>query len=348
MTRKTGDDSMDDRHRLPRRAGLRAAAFAAIAAAIAAWNGFGARSGLARAQDGGPSGRSAGTTASPTQRAFLRQIHRSLKANDERLTALVTRLLEASDADPGPTPARDRAMNQHIMVKSMDASHTNAKLTSEFAEIDIKVYTEHVFIQDLATVDGEIKLAESDLLRARDILAFVQKDGDKLWANLDVRARTLTLELAESKKKTLLEYTKPRRIKELEARALGARIDAQAKKVLLEKELRELARLEAAAPPSGLFSGFLAARRPTADPLQPAFDLAWRAIEVERQLRARLRKLATENPPSEKIQKEIRDLANELGAIVDAAEAVDAANEFARMKPRIRDAARQAGVTGPK
>ena len=62
---------------------------------------------------------------------------------------------------------RDQLVNQKITTKSAEANHENAKLTREVAEIAVVEYEEGIFKQDLATVEGEIKLAESDLSRAR-------------------------------------------------------------------------------------------------------------------------------------------------------------------------------------
>jgi multidrug efflux pump subunit AcrA (membrane-fusion protein) len=62
---------------------------------------------------------------------------------------------------------RDQLVNQRITTKSAEANYLNAKLTREVAEIAVREYVEGVYVQDLATVEGEIKLAESDVMRSR-------------------------------------------------------------------------------------------------------------------------------------------------------------------------------------
>ena len=57
----------------------------------------------------------------------------------------------------------DQLINQKITTKSAKANFQNATLTREVAEIGVVEYEEGIYKQDLATVKGEIKLAESDL-----------------------------------------------------------------------------------------------------------------------------------------------------------------------------------------
>jgi hypothetical protein len=66
-----------------------------------------------------------------------------------------------------------------------------------------------------------------------------------------------------------------------------------------------------------------------------------RAIPIEEQAHTRLDQLVKEGKSSDVLQKEVRDLANQLGAIVDRAEAAKAAADFARLKPRIQRTARR-------
>jgi len=65
---------------------------------------------------------------------------------------------------------KDQLVNQQITTKCAEANHENAKLTREVAEIAVVEYVEGIFKQDFATVEGEIKLNESDLSRAEDRL----------------------------------------------------------------------------------------------------------------------------------------------------------------------------------
>ncbi|MHB1561875.1 MAG: efflux RND transporter periplasmic adaptor subunit, partial [Isosphaeraceae bacterium] len=60
---------------------------------------------------------------------------------------------------------RDQLVNQKITTKSTEANFLNAKLTREVAEIAVKEYVEGVYVQELNSIESDIKLAESDLLR---------------------------------------------------------------------------------------------------------------------------------------------------------------------------------------
>ena len=67
------------------------------------------------------------------------------------------------------------------------ANHENAKLTREVAEIAVVEYVEGIFKQDLATVEGEIKLAESDLSRSEDRLDWARRMYEKGYVSLATR-----------------------------------------------------------------------------------------------------------------------------------------------------------------
>ncbi len=87
-------------------------------------------------------------------------------------------------------------------------------------------YTEGIYIQDLATVEGEIKLAESDLTRSEDRLDWARRMFDKGYVSmatkvseeLTFKKAQFALEQAQSKLKVLTQYTKEKTIKELEQR----------------------------------------------------------------------------------------------------------------------------------
>ena len=79
-----------------------------------------------------------------------------------------------------PTGRQLHATNQKITVKSAEANFENAKLTREVAEIAVVEYEEGIFKQDQATIEGEIKLAESELARARDSIEFAKDQLAKI------------------------------------------------------------------------------------------------------------------------------------------------------------------------
>ena len=78
----------------------------------------------------------------------------------------------------------DQLINQKITTKSAEANYENAKLTREVAEIAVIEYVEGIFIQDQATVEGEIKLAESDLSRSEDRLDWARRMFEKGYVSM--------------------------------------------------------------------------------------------------------------------------------------------------------------------
>src|SRR5262249_54959311 len=60
---------------------------------------------------------------------------------------------------------------QTIKVQSADASYHNAKLSREVSEIAVKEYEEGIYLQDVATAEGQARLAESDVKRSGQDIA---------------------------------------------------------------------------------------------------------------------------------------------------------------------------------
>src|SRR5262249_10354106 len=103
---------------------------------------------------------------------------------------------------------RDQQVNQKITTKSAEANFLNAKLTREVAEISVTEYKEGIFVQDLATYEGDIKLAESELTRSEDRLEWARRMFDKGYVSkatlvteeLNFKKAQFTLEQAQQKK----------------------------------------------------------------------------------------------------------------------------------------------------
>ncbi len=99
-------------------------------------------------------------------------------------------------------------------------------------------YVEGIFKQDFATVEGEIKLAESELSRSADRVDWAQRMfskgyvslAQKVSEDLALKKARFALEQAQSKKKVLVDYTKEKTIKELKSEVKKARSDELAKK----------------------------------------------------------------------------------------------------------------------
>ena len=140
-------------------------------------------------------------------------------------SAVVTLTEESLQSDGKATGAQGRQSRwraQQIVARKVEADYHNARLTREIAEIVVVEYEEGIFKQDLATVDGEIKLAESDLSRPRDRLEWARRMLKKGFVppatvtaeELTLRKARFALEQVQSKKTVLVGYTKGKTIKE--------------------------------------------------------------------------------------------------------------------------------------
>ncbi len=147
---------------------------------------------------------------------------------------------------------RDSLTNQQITTKSADANFRNATLTREVAEIAVREYVEGIYKQDLATVEGEIKLAESELSRALDRVDWAQRMfvkgyvsmAQKVSEDLALKKARFSLEQAQSKKKVLVDYTRDKTIKELQSEVEKAGSDELAKKATWSLETSKEKKLE--------------------------------------------------------------------------------------------------------
>jgi HlyD family secretion protein len=147
---------------------------------------------------------------------------------------------------------KDSLTNQKIATQGAEASFQNARLTREVAEISVKEYEEGIFLQDEATIKGEIKLAESDLARSADRVDWANRmyekgyvsKAQKVSEELTFQKAKFALEQAQSKLHVLLEYTKGKTIKELRSEVEKALSDELAKKQTYQLERDKEAKLE--------------------------------------------------------------------------------------------------------
>jgi hypothetical protein len=138
--------------------------------------------------------------------------------------------------------ARRRAQRKNTI--KAEAAYRNATLERELAEIAMVEYQEGIFKQDLATVDGEIKLAESNVKRSEDRLAWARRMFTKGYlpksglvsAEQALKKARFALEQAQSKWKVLVQYTKAKTIKELKSEVEKARAEELAKRTTWERE----------------------------------------------------------------------------------------------------------------
>jgi RNA polymerase sigma factor (sigma-70 family) len=165
-----------------------------------------------------------------------------------------------------PARIKKRLANQKTTARAAEAAYQNAKLTREVAEIAVIEYVEGIYKQDLDTVDGEIKLAESDLSRHDDRVDWARRMFDKGYVSKDqkvaeelaLKKARFALEQSQSKRKVLVEYTRIKTIKELKSEVEKARSDELTRKATWELETaktehieRDIARCKMHAPADG-------------------------------------------------------------------------------------------------
>jgi hypothetical protein len=328
-----------------------------LAAAIALiLIGFGIHAGpspAARGDEKPPQGQNA-LSRDPIVTGF----QRILRGYDDRLIGLARQVLNDLDSRQSPM---DRLVNLRIDASKAEAEYLNAKLGREVAEIAVKEYSEGIFVQDLATVEGELSHAKSEIDRARDRVATAKDRQEKIkevadentaygrMINYDYSDRVTSamlqepktqfaLEVAETKKKVLVEYTKPKQIKELQSEVAKARskeLAKQAESELLKGQIESLQKTARTEPaPSDVEKRIL--------------GLIERAIPIDEQAHTKLDQLGRNVDSAQSLQKEVQDLTNELGAIIEEAESVKSADGVARLKPRVQQSARRLGVIETK
>jgi HlyD family secretion protein len=161
---------------------------------------------------------------------------------------------------------KERLAIQEIVVRGAEADVHGVRIAREAAALAVSEYKEGTFVQHMATVQGEIKLAESDLSRAEDRLDWTRRMyekgytslADKVTEELNLKKARFALEQAQSQRKILLDYTKAKTIKALTGSVETARACELAKQAALERErsiqrrlMDQIGRCALAAPTGG-------------------------------------------------------------------------------------------------
>jgi len=146
----------------------------------------------------------------------------------------------------------DSLTNQKIATQAAEAAFQQAKLTREVAEIAVKEYEEGVYLQDKATINGEIKLAESEMARSEDRVAWAERMFKKGYVSraqevsekLNFEKAKFSYEQAQGKMTVLESFTKVKTITELKSEVQKALSDEKAKQQTLELEQSKEAKYE--------------------------------------------------------------------------------------------------------
>ena len=143
----------------------------------------------------------------------------------------------------------DNLANQQISTERADADYKNATKTREVAEINVNEYINGVYPQEEKTIQGEIKLAQSELTRAEDRLEWSDdmvklgyiSQAQNLSDRYDLQKSEFNLQQARKKLEVLKDYTYEKQVKSLEGDVEKAKADELAKKSTfeLEKEKEE-------------------------------------------------------------------------------------------------------------
>jgi hypothetical protein len=118
-----------------------------------------------------------------------------------------TKSTKEATGQPEPAASRATLRAQQLATRKAKANYEIARSTRELAEIAVEEYQEVSYPHELATIEGEIKLAEAELTRS--------KDSGKLSEELNSQKAKFTLEQRQSKLHVLEQYTKSKTIKEL-------------------------------------------------------------------------------------------------------------------------------------
>jgi hypothetical protein len=307
----------------PRRAprvALRALCSAAVATVLVFLGMPKGTARIARADDGAPSAKGASSHA-----AFVAELQRALKADDLRLIALTNAVLE----DPNASDRREDQLDRlRIDAVKAEGESKYTTLRREVAELALKEYVEAILPHDLLTAEAALAAARTDQAKARAQSENAFGDVGKITAQLEMKRAGFALEVAESSKKVLVEYTKPKRTQELQSELAKARSDELSKIAEWERLKGRLERTQKAAT----------AGADRTDVETRILALLDRAVSIEERIQARLGQFKKEPNHNDAAEKEVLGLMDQLGAIIDEAEAVKAAADFARVKPRLRRA----------
>ena len=143
-----------------------------------------------------------------------------------------------------PRELKDRLATQDIVVRAAEFDLESAAMAREATGMRIVEYVEGQLKNVLATIAGEIKVAEANLSIAEDQLDWARRMFDKGYVSLaekvtnelQLKEARFGLEATQSRKKVLLDYTKERTLKQLRSEAAAAMARELAVQAALERE----------------------------------------------------------------------------------------------------------------
>jgi hypothetical protein len=139
-----------------------------------------------------------------------------------------------------------------LRTRLAKAAYEIARLNHELAEISVEQYREESYTPDLAALEGEVKLAESDLTRAEDRLGWARRMFDKKYVSqaqliteeLNFKKAQFAIEQARTRKEVFSKYTGPKTIRALQVDVDKSRNEELDKKAAWKHEEAKEADLE--------------------------------------------------------------------------------------------------------
>ncbi len=272
---------------------------------------------------------------------FLTSIRKRLKVCHERMARAGEPLAEtisgmqAADVDPESLTSK---------VEAAKAAFKSATLAREGFEIELKGYLDVTFPQEQAMHEAELAQANDDLARAKKMQSVADErferikklfersavgvdleyrfEAGRFIAELEKKKAGFAIEQAKFKLKVLREYEKDKRTKELKAEIAGA----ESKELVAKVDLN-LAEAAIRRPRRG--------GKELSDSQKRLVGLLDRALAVDTAVRSKLEELGKNGKTDAGLEKEITELANQLEAAIDRAEAEDAIIRFDALKSAV-------------
>jgi hypothetical protein len=264
--------------------------------------------------------------------AVAAEARQTLKADELRLISLANQILE----EPGvPGKLEEQLERSRIDAMKAEGEYQYTMHRREIAEMALKEYTEAILPHELAAANSQLSIAQADQVRAREQAKQANGRVGKMISDLEETRTTFALQQAAFQREALMKYTRSHRTTELESQLAKARSEERARKAEWELAKGRIEKMQLAA-----------AEEPRhADVRKRILSLLDRATPIEGAVQAKLHQFAKEPTPGAGAEPEIRRLLDELGTMIDEAEAVKAADDLARLKPRIQKAARRTSTT---
>jgi HlyD family secretion protein len=137
---------------------------------------------------------------------------------------------------------RDRLVEQTIAARRAETEYQTAHLAHDLAILASKQYKESSYLLEKGAIQGEIKLAESNLVSVADRLDYTTRNfekgtmtkAQKVTVELALQKAKYDFELAQSKLDNLEKFEKPMAVKRLSSEIDKARSQEKAAKEIWE------------------------------------------------------------------------------------------------------------------